>query len=246
MPNSPSQRSTRSGSNANALTLQDIKALIETSKKEILDGFKQEIDKLNKNISLLQTRVDKLDATNVLLASRCQTLEQKIQHVENQDKMMFEELCGETEERWKRRNFLMVSGLPELVSGSDEEHSTQSVAQRQAHDQELCAELFASLSEGAVAIGKTYRIGRSVNDRPKLLKVELTDPAQRSNILRKARSLRNSDKWTGVYINQDYTPRQQEQRKKLRDELRTRRNAGEDVVIYRGKIVPKSDISNFQ
>lgn len=85
-----------------------IKALIVKSKTEILNGFKQEIKTLKETISVLHERVNQLEATNALLASRCQNLEQKYSN----ESFDFDYLCREAEERQKTRKFVVISGLP--------------------------------------------------------------------------------------------------------------------------------------
>ena len=66
-------------------------------------------------------------------------------------------------------------------------------------------------------------------------------------ILRKFRVLKqNDDHYKDIYFNVDLTPNQQEEAKKLRDELKRRKECGElDIVIYRGEIVQRSQIKNF-
>ena len=62
------------------------------------------------------------------------------------------------------------------------------------------------------------------------------------SLLRRAKELRNTSEHRGrVYVNPDQTKRQRELSKALRNELRARRDLGEDVVIRHGKIVSKAE-----
>ena len=85
------------------------------------------------------------------------------------------------------------------------------------------------------------RIGQAHESRPRLLRFKCNDRGSRMSLLRKAKELRNTSEHRGVYVNPDQTKRQRELSKALRNELRARRDLGEDVVIRHGKIVSKAE-----
>ena len=92
-----------------------------------------------------------------------------------------------------------------------------------------------------VAVARSFRVGKSVEGRDRLLIVTLEMPGVKQDVLRLAPQLRSSEKYGNVYITPDLTPAEREAAKKLRDELSARRKAGEvNLTICRGRIV-KSD-----
>ena len=96
-----------------------------------------------------------------------------------------------------------------------------------------------------VPIRSTYRVGKNQKmSSPRLLKVILPDIETKQIILKKAKDLRNVSTCKNVFINPDLTPFQQKIQKDLREELKRRRDAGDRVKIYRGKVVEINQ--NFQ
>ena len=76
--------------------------------------------------------------------------------------------------------------------------------------------------------------------RPRPLKVVFENHHERNEFLRSASNLRKNDhfgKFRGVFIKPDLSPREQEADKRLRSELRRRKEDGEKVTIRRGRIV---------
>ena len=72
------------------------------------------------------------------------------------------------------------------------------------------------------------------------LYVEMGDISTKRSILKQATKLRKSSKWSNIYISPDLTLKERFLHKKLRDELKTRKNAGEkDLYIKRGKIITR-------
>ena len=100
-------------------------------------------------------------------------------------------------------------------------------------------------TEFKIADGKVRRVTRvgafkSTSARPRLLLVEFSDISIKRLILRQATKLRRSSKWSDVYISPDLTPKEHSHNKKLRDELKARKNSGEkDIYIKYGKIISR-------
>ena len=85
-----------------------------------------------------------------------------------------------------------------------------------------------------------YKIGTNV--KPRLLRVTVRSDETKTSIMKRAHKLNTgvTDKREKIYINHDLTPKEREVEKELRDELRTRRENGEeDLVIRNGKIVKR-------
>lgn len=143
--------------------------------------------------------------------------------------------ANEQHEIEKRKMNLILHNLPE---------STATVAaDRIAYDTKLVVDLCQSQFTTFVpAAGiKPVRMGKKRDDgKPRLMRVEMTDPGTRRELLRRAKELRKSthDTFKYVYICPDLSPRQREENPKLMVELTRRRQEGEtDLMIRRGRIV---------
>ena len=89
-----------------------------------------------------------------------------------------------------------------------------------------------------VEIQSIVRLGKKIEGKSRLTKVTLDSVKSKRELLNNAKKLRNSEKWGRVYITPDLSPHEREENKKLREELRKRRNEGESgLVIRRGKII---------
>ena len=121
-----------------------------------------------------------------------------------------------------------------------------SVEERKVNDSNKCEELFSRLGLSHCEVVDTHRIGKPVTGRPRLLKVILKDTKSKREILRRAKMLKSISQFRHVYINPDRTLMQQLERKKLYQELKSRREAGEDDVILKQSVIARASIENFQ
>jgi len=75
------------------------------------------------------------------------------------------------------------------------------------------------------------------------LLIALSDNSVRRQILRNAKTLRNSSTYRNVFISPDLTPQERASNKQLRTELQRRKAAGEpNLIIKRGQIVSKQSL----
>ena len=224
--NTPTDRLTRSGSNPNTnITLSDIKDLIESASTKIVSSLRSEIDNLSATMSMILTKVKDIEIKNNSLEERCTKLE-----------LDQANLLMELEERDRRRQNVIISGLPEKLDGS--------VTERKEWDTQQVNELFQNLIDfNENVIKSTFRLGNASSARPRLLKVVCRDVDIKRELIIKAKTLRTLQDYDNVYLNTDLTPLQQRENKKLRDELKRRKALGEDVFIRRGKVTLRE---NFQ
>ena len=122
------------------------------------------------------------------------------------------------------KNNIIISGIPE--SDNDE-----------ANVNKLISEELGIVPE----IDTTQRLGKPNPDRPRLLKVIVSNSENRQKILLKAKDLRKStckETREKVYIRPDQTKKQQLESKNLRDDLRARRlqNPTKTYRIVKGVI----------
>lgn len=250
-PDTPNQRTLRSNSNASntlndvkrnqeesesnstsntQITLSDIKILIETSKNEVMKKFEQVITKQTEEIAMLSSRIEDLSRSNLQLKSQYKALEEKVSHLPAT-------VLDEVEDRHRRRRNLVFSGVPEQTTGS--------VDNRKDKDTAFVEQILRELAFDDEKPLQVYRVGRSVPGKSRLLKVQFNDEEARQKVLRNARKLRDAPRLAGVYINPDLTVAQRHERRQLVEELKRRRNVGDDVMIFKGKIVSKSHDQNF-
>ena len=92
------------------------------------------------------------------------------------------------------------------------------------------------------------RIGRISDTRPRLLRFKCSSTKEKAEVLRLSKKLRSTqDYYNKVFVNPDLTLLQRKRDKQLRDEVKRRREEGEEVYIRRGRIVNKANaFENFQ
>ena len=111
---------------------------------------------------------------------------------------------------------------------------------------QLCNEkLEVPISELDENITEVRRVGNNPNgteDRPRPLIVKLSSLGTKGAILKNASKLKNycpANSSLKVYIAHDLTRKQQTEARRVREEMLERRARGEDVTVYRGKIVAR-------
>ena len=130
----------------------------------------------------------------------------------------------------RRKNNLVIHNLRESTSESKEE--------KISGDINLFCDMIKEAFKINVKVSKAFRVGKPVEGRDRLLIITLDTPGVKHDILRLAPLLRSSDRWGNIYITPDLTPAERDVAKKLREELRARRNGGEtNLTIRRGRIV---------
>lgn len=232
MPVTPAtQRTTRSGSNTPNINLNDIKALIEKSREEILTSVQVETEKYGKIVQAISTRLDEVMKANEALMQRVNFLESRVDYLSNRknDPVLCEDTLREMQERHKRRKFIVISGLQECCSGSPEDRSLE--------DEEMVKTLASEIGIENLEVKDISRIGSLQSRRPRLLRFKCSSVSTKLSLLRTSKNLRRCKGYERVYLNPDLTKLQQEQNRKLRHELEVRREAGERVVIRAGRIV---------
>ena len=143
-----------------------------------------------------------------------------------------EEMVEEANRRHQKRKKVIISNLPEPSSGSLQE--------RKSEDRSAVCEIISDLGLDDVDF-ETQRIGKTDSKRPRLLCVTSSDKASKFELQRSAKELRKSEKYRNIYINPDLTFIQREKNRKLRNELKEKREQGLDVFIKNGKVMLRRD-----
>ena len=133
----------------------------------------------------------------------------------------------------RRKQNLIIHNLPEPSECTDTERLEKDL-------QQVSSLLTSEFGVPENIVSKPTRLGVLKTNRSRLLRIEIKDLAAKRQILRNATKLRASSKWSNVYVSPDLTPKEREQNKLLREELRARKAAREkDLYIKFGRIVPR-------
>lgn len=241
MPFTPTQRTTRSGSNTSSVNLNDIKALIESSREDT-QSLKVEIEKFGKMFELVFKRLDDALKQNEALTSRVKELEDTVKNLSGQSNegagsLHNDDVIGEMEERHRRRKFIIISGLQEPSTGSPDERALQ--------DKDEVKLLAHKVGVENLEVEKITRIGPAHSRTPRLVRFKCSSMEMKYSLLRAARHLRKYEQYEKVFVKPDLTKSQRMKDKELRTELGIRRRAGEHVVIRSGRIVDSNNYDSY-
>jgi hypothetical protein len=150
----------------------------------------------------------------------------------------FKETVREEKDRDSRKTNVVVFGLDE---------STSDIASdRKEHDREEI-ETIAHELQCNLKISNVIRMGKripqpttGVGSKPRALTVVLENEQSKKELLDKAKNLRDTQ-YKKIFITQDLTPKERALRKEIVAERDRRVAKGEDVVIFRGKVVTRRE-----
>lgn len=204
--------------------MEDIKSELQIKgfdKKEV-EAVRKEIEEVRKeNIAVKKSFAEIVKEEMVANKPRVEEIGDKV----SERKLRME--IAEMQERAKRRDKLVLFGVPE--EGSDGEG----------------ADIVHDVIEGLMpGIGVEYklvgRIGvKGVKARP--IRIVVVDPGHRRKLLSKARDLRDMESLSKIYVVPDLTRKQQEEDRKLREEVRLARRPGVTVRIQGGIVITEEN-----
>ena len=193
-------------------------------KTELRLEYQAQLNEINKKFSL------ELDSIRSDLASLKNRSESRLQNVEV-------ELLHELKDSESRKNNLMIFGL-------SENNSLDKSTDKKEADLSSIRLLSSALGINDLKIHSCLRLGRP-GGKPRPIKIVCPDSSQRSELLLSAYRISRLDSslgFKGVFIKPDLSPKEQEINRRLRLELRTRREAGERVIIRGGRIISDTRI----
>ena len=143
-------------------------------------------------------------------------------------------VIDEYRDRESHKLNIIVHKVPESVA-------TESSA-RTAHDTKWVTDIANIIDAGPIEVVNITRLGKKLDDKLRLLKVQLNSLYQKRRILSNAKKLREtSGTFQKIYVTPDLSLNERQENKRLHDELLQRKKDGEkDLIIRRGKIVKKS------
>ena len=141
------------------------------------------------------------------------------------------------EEKERKKQNLIIQRLNETEEKEEDQKAKDKEEVRkiiQTTNPELLSELENTFKEDKYIM----RLGKKKADRPRPLRVILSDEEMKKDVLRGCRKLKDSD-YQHISVQEDLTREEQEKQYKLRQELKKRKQEGEKVCIFRGEIIPE-------
>ena len=127
------------------------------------------------------------------------------------------------------------------------EHNSVESSQRKVKDRDFVNSLVDSIGAGPIDIVDVVRLGAKASNKPRPLRVQLSNLSHRRSILAKAKKLRESSSsiFKEVFINPDLSLKERQAQRELRQELAKRKESGETgIFIRRGRIVKQQKPDN--
>ena len=196
---------------------------------------KNEMKELKKIMSTVQ------DAIREML-NKMNKMEEERTHMKREVKELVkkevEEAIVEFKEEERRKNNIIVSGLPEIsgVKEGEGETSTSEIENLLNYIGTQDPEI----THGDIL--EAFRLGKPREDKkPRIVKVVFKNQEIKKKVVKKAinKNKRERDPNMKVYVNDDLTVKQREEDRILREELKRRRALGEDVMRRGNEIVQR-------
>ncbi|VDI20975.1 Hypothetical predicted protein [Mytilus galloprovincialis] len=146
-------------------------------------------------------------------------------------------------DREERKCNLIIHNVPEPDCSTDN---------KKRDDEISLKDILHTVQSDEVEIKSFIRLGKPNESKPRLMKVTVGSVVNKHKVLGNSKLLRrkNSDgytvhKWNNIYITPDLTKEERDINTELRKELERKKKAtnNANLVIFRGKIVERKDIS---
>jgi len=229
-------------SRKSSITKQDLLEAVCALKRRgpqdiALDAISDVIDKsLRERLDPIIENLREVTQQLLKLKSNVESLESDVKACRQNQENLFSDVANEAVMRYQRRKSVIISGLELKQDGELEA--------RKEDDGTKVGKVLEYFQLSEKDTTEIERIGKAGSGKRQLLRVRFACITEKQTVLRRAREIRSH--FPDVFINPDRTPRQQEEFRKLRNELKTRKESGEDVVIYKGSVVQRDSIQNFQ
>ena len=182
----------------------------------------------------------------VLLSEKVKSQEQHTSKFDNAFQKQVEDKEEEARKASKVLN-LIIYGIPEDGINEKEQMKQDFLTLKEIYKDKVEIE--------TTSITHIMRIGKKAENKLRPIKITCANAEIRKDILTQNKYLRiegdsfkmcnckiNPGKHLHINVTTDKTKKEREEESQLLNELQTRRNAGEDVTIKRGKIMKRSDV----
>ena len=154
----------------------------------------------------------KVDSLKSVMETRLNAIEADVARAKKTCESNLEKAIKEMNEMEEKRANILVFGLPEpghQVGSSPREYDSNKVDQ-----------ILEKITGRKIKFHVKVRIGAKVDNKVRPIVVNLENPQEREEILRKASALKSESDWKNVYIKQDLTKNQRDLLKKQEEELK--------------------------
>ena len=215
----------------------EAKILISVDQK-INDRIQQFEDKNNKAIDEIRTQVTDISQNK-----------QDILAVEEKIKVQLSESLDELREREERKNNLIFFNVKESTKEDDDEAIQEDIQIIKSIIQYTNPELPKVIDK--ITEEKTIRLGKrpAPNDqssKPRPIKLTLPQESDKYKIMKNSFKLKTFKEHPKIGVRLDLSKQQQLEEKALKEEVERRRNLKEDVMIFRGQVILRSDHSRLK
>jgi len=208
------------------------------------DALSARIDTISTKNANLKTSTAESAAKSSLLQSPWSSFKFKPVAIDSQNTQIVCDLhnavAEEQSERESRESNLLIFGLPECESSSEEE--------RQEKSKLSANEVLTVLGVDMNKIKSYHRFRKSNSSKPSIIKLQLQNPSDRFTIIKKAKELRlKGESYSKVFINFDLTFAQRNLRRQLVTDFKekNRTNSSTDkIYVIRDnaiKLITKKD-----
>lgn len=220
-----------------AAQLQRLEKLIEAK------ASKQSVDELASRVDSLETRSESREEESKAATEQLNERVERLEASGNEEqaaeidierivKEQVQKGINEYRERENRKFNLILHNVPESQK--------EDVEERRDEDIESADEIMAEIGCSDIKIETAIRLGKVTEGKTRLLKVRLPSSTKKRVALSNAKRLRqsSSDTLKKVFISPDLSPEAREDGRKLRQQLKVRREQGElNLVIRKGAIM---------
>lgn len=218
-----------------------------------LESFDWSCDKCKNEIKVLKEENDrmkeenlKLRRENESLKDRLNTLEKRLEDlkIELKSDIVSEVMkeIKEAEDKKSREGNLIIYNVPESEAATSKD--------RRSHDENMCEKLFVEgvrIDKQDFNMTNVIRLGKITpdqqNEKPRPILVKFQNSRQKWNILKNAKNLKGYENngMNRISIVPDLTIKEREIDRKLRNDLKAKKDMGEnDWYIKGGKLVKKN------
>ena len=209
------------------------------------NNVNQQITNMMTTMTSLLERMSKLEENQSKKQegnqSKCKSEENQL---EDLVEVKVQEMTSESQEKEKRKLNLIAVNLPECPGSTREETEKNEIDQLSKMIQNILPDTNSQLQ-----VTNPIRLGqKNIGNKPRILKFKVNSVETKSKILKNYHKINKTDTPAKdkVYINPDYTTKERDLNKALRNELKERLSNGEtNLMIKNWKIVnkpmPKTD-----
>ena len=222
--------------------IREIKELLKENIRETKNFMAQVEEKIYQTVDkMIEEKIGNQTQTQEKLDKMLKDVKETETNIEKKIQTEVKIYLDKANEKESRKNNLIIMRLPEQeTENPEEELKKDEIEIKKIFDQtnpELKSELTKILNEN-----KIKRLGRKKTDKtkPRPIKVTLPDGDMKEQIFKGCKNLKNSN-FKNISIQNDLTLEEREEGFKLRQEMRERKEKGEDICIFRGKIIPVKD-----